>query len=155
MLLKYLLISLLSFTSAFIYTKVIFTPLYKNNHLVKFHNIVLFQKNKIIKNNNYENIFVIDFVPDEDITNIKTIIKLLFGKNINGKIRIFYYNKITKKEIIYELYETNQKLCNKNVMKSYDKNIYNIINEWNSTFNLYTHNCKHFSNYFTKLCNKI
>jgi hypothetical protein len=93
---------------------------------------------------------MIDFSADEDISNINIIKKILFGKNIKGKIRIFYFDKISKEDIIKELNNKNQKLCNKNIIKSYDNHIYNIINDWNLTYNVYNHNCIHFSNYFVK-----
>jgi hypothetical protein len=148
--LKYFILNLFICAYSFISTKIIHTPIYENNQLIKLHNVILFQKNKYIIKNNYEDIFMIDFSADEDISNINIIKKILFGKNIKGKIRIFYFDKISKEDIIKELNNKNQKLCNKNIIKSYDNHIYNIINDWNLTYNLYNHNCIHFSNYFIK-----
>ena len=101
-----------------------------------------------------EDIFIIDFSPNEDITNKDVIKKLLFGQNINSKIRLLYFDKIKKEDISKEL-NNNAKICNINLLKSYDKNIYNIINNWNTSFNLYNHNCKHFSKYLVTTINKI
>jgi hypothetical protein len=94
-----------------------------------------------------ENIFVIDFSPSDDITNKNTIQKMLFGKNINGKIRLLYFNKINKKDIPKEL-DNSRNICNINIMKSYDINIYNIVKNYSNFFNLYNNNCRHFSDYF-------
>jgi hypothetical protein len=147
MILKYLILSSIICVSAFISTKIINTPIYENNQILKLHNVVLFKKNGLIDENNLENIFCIDFSPSEDITNKTTIKKMFLGKNINGKIRLLFFNKIKKNDIPKEL-DNNKNLCNINIMKSYDMNIYNIINNWNKFFNLYNHNCRHFSNYF-------
>lgn len=154
MILKYLLFNLLSSTYAFISTKIISTPIFDNNQLSKFHDIVLFKKNKLINDFILEDIYCIDFSPNQDITNRDVIKKIILGHNIEGKVRIFYFNKITKEEIAKEL-DYNQKFCNINIIKSYDKDIYDIINNWNTSFNLYNHNCKHFSKYFVKSVNKI
>lgn len=139
----------LSCTYAFISTKIINTPVYGNNQILKLHDIILVKKNKLINENNLEDVFIIDFSPDEDITNKIVIKKLLLGKKINGKIRVLYFDKISKKDISKEL-NNDAKLCNINLLKLYDKNIYDIIDNWNTSFNLYNNNCKHFSKYFVK-----
>jgi len=154
MILKYFLLNLISYTYGFISTKIISTSIYENNQISKLHDIVLFKKNKLINDSILEDIFVIDFSPNEDITNRDVIKKLLFGQNITSKIRLLYFDKIKKEDISKELNNIT-KLCNINLLKSYDKNIYNIINSWNTSFNLYNHNCKTFSKYFVLSINKI
>jgi len=149
------LYNILFYTCALIKTKIIRTPIFETIPLIKLHDVVLFyditQSNKLIENNyEYKNIYIIDYTPIENISQLSVILKMLSGENIKGEVNIFYFDKINKKNIIDQSYK---KFPSK--FKKFNKNIYKIVNSWNSSFNLYNHNCKHFSNYFTKEINKI
>lgn len=147
--------NILLFLSLLPKTKIINTPIFENFNMIKLHNVVLLNEQYINLNTEdthslhfeYKNIYIIDYSPIEDITKPDVLLKIILGKNINGKVNIFYFDKIEKKDIINQSYK---KISSK--IKLLNKKIYKIIDSWDSSFNLYNHNCRHFSHYFVKSC---
>jgi hypothetical protein len=162
MILKYFCFALVGYASAYISTQILRTPVFK---YFKVHDIVVFTEEKQYLRDEYNNIFIVDFSPCEDITNHKTIQKMVLGKNIRGKINIIYFDRIKKKNIINEYFKgkDNPMLHYELSTHSLDsinyhlipKNIYDIIDKWSLSFNIYNHNCKHFSDYFVSAIDKI
>lgn len=153
--------NILLFLSLLPKTKIINTPIFENFNIIKLHNVVLLhdqcinlntQINYNINENTkqYKNIYIIDYSPIDDITKPDVLLKIILGKNINGKVNIFYFDKIEKKDIINQSYK---KIPSK--IKLLNKKIYKIIDSWDSSFNLYNHNCRHFSHYFVKSCDTL
>jgi hypothetical protein len=105
----------------------------------------------ILENPDLNNVYVVDFSPVEDISKPDVLFRMFTGNNIKGKLRVFH---VEKKNIINELGKT-QKLHDLNEIKNYNMDIYNIINNWNTSFNVYNHNCKDFSKYLIKSFNLL
>ena len=107
-----------------------------------------------------------------------TLMKLLFGQNVDSEIRLRYIktdntgdicsvnnnneldNKldtafVEKWDSINKLNEKNTKLLTKNTYNNIDnKELQDIIKTsflWNEYMNLYNHNCQHFSKYVYKI----
>ena len=97
--------------------------------------------------------YLLDYSPMSEL-NISTCLKLFIGKNVPGKTRVVYINDKTNnnkdliKKWVNELHKNKQsgkfpiRYCKLNKM----------IKEWDESFNLYHHNCRHFSNYIMKSC---
>ena len=153
MILLYFLFSFFYYTSSIIIPKVIKTPLYRSIPLIKMHDMIVLEKNNP-EPDYYNKIYVIDFSPFEDISKPEVLIRMFTGNNIKGKLRVFYFDKVLKKNIINELAET-QIIYDVNMIKKYNMDIYNVISNWNISFNLYNHNCKHFSEYIIKSLNLL
>jgi len=128
---------------------------------LKLHHIV------ILSTNSSNGVYSIDFSPYYQ-SNKKTLLKLLFGFNVKAEIRIRYlsnYLLSNNNEFINTWHNMNLKdpyksieltnnilenMCNKKkYCRDYELQIFmkNIINNWTSSMNLYTHNCQHFSNF--------
>jgi hypothetical protein len=112
---------------------------------INLHHIVVFKR----KNHKY----LLDYSPLSEL-NISTCLKLFAGKNVPGKTRIVYINdKNNNNEILIEewikILNAN-KQSGKFPIRYYKLN--KMIKEWDESFNLYHHNCRHFSSYIIKSC---
>jgi hypothetical protein len=115
----------------------------------------------------------LDFTPINQ-TNITTLVKLLFGQNVDAEVRLRYiktdnydknwlntdYNVIdnTIDDTFVKEWDSINKL-NEKMSKQITKNIYNSVKNkqinniikssfiWSEYMNLYHHNCQHFSKY--------
>jgi hypothetical protein len=124
---------------------------------LKLHHIVL------LSTNSNNGVYAIDFSPYYQ-NDKKTLLKLLFGCNVKAEIRIRYLSN--KNNFIDTWHSMNLKdpykskeltnniledMCNKKkkYCRDYDLQLFikDIINNWESSMNLYTHNCQHFSNF--------
>lgn len=112
---------------------------------INLHHIVVFKS----KNHKY----LLDYSPRSEL-NISTCLKLFTGKNVPGKTRIVYINdKTNNNEDMIE--EWVNKLDKNKQSKSFPIRyckLNKIIKEWDESFNLYNHNCRHFSSYIMKNC---
>ena len=147
------------------HTKIIYTPI-TLPFLPHLHPIILFKKsddnlvNNLVNIDNIDNIdmmknvYIIDYTPEEDLDlkkDLKKLIKILLGRNTNGKIRLVYFENLDHDNIIESWYnETKKSDQNKLIKNLNDKNINNIINKYNKNFNLYNNNCINFKDYFIK-----
>jgi hypothetical protein len=143
--------------------KLINTPIYNSVPILKLHSIAVLQNNNNLEKLNNENndVFLIDFSPVEDISSPNVIFKLLQGKKIPGKIRVFCISKSLLKDTITKdnclqntkfIDNLDPKLNNENIKKleKIDSYLVNIINSWGSSFQVYNRNCRHFTNYLKK-----
>jgi hypothetical protein len=124
--------------------KVIKTPIFHST--CKLHDVTLFTYGSFSK----QNIYAIDFCPVEDIQNFNVVLKIILGRRVNGSIRIFklrrrgflltsqFLNGITREEFEEQAIED---------IKKVDIKLYNLIKEWDTSFQLYGRNCKHFRRY--------
>jgi hypothetical protein len=103
---------------------ILHTKIYK---LFNFHNLVL------LENNINKDTYLIDFVPEVDITNPINIIKLISNQNGKGKIYIYSYESLDEHQHKRKIKQINDKIN--------DENINDIINKFNTSFNLYNNNC--------------
>jgi len=112
---------------------------------INLHHIVIFKR----KNHKY----LLDYSPISEL-NISTCFKLFIGKNVPGKTRIVYINDKTNNN--EDMIEEWVKKLDKNKQSGkfpirYCK-LNKMIKEWDESFNLYHHNCRHFSSYIIKNC---
>ena len=134
------------------------TPIYKSIPIFPLHSIVILKNNDFKKDKN--EVFAVDFCPDEDIEKPNVIFKLLQGKKIQGRVRVFHFsnfssepfknNLYSKKTTIFE--NSDRQLTNENLKKLeyIDPYIVSIIKLWGSSFQIYNRNCRNFSNFFKK-----
>jgi hypothetical protein len=112
---------------------------------INLHHIVVFKKN----NHKY----LLDYSPISEL-NISTCLNLFLGKNVPGKTRIVYINNKNNnkeyliKEWIKNLHKNKQSVKFPMGYRKLNK----MIKKWDKSFNLYHHNCRHFSNYVIKSC---
>jgi hypothetical protein len=125
---------------------------------LKQHHLVLLSKN--------DDVYSIDFTPVDDRTRSKTLLNLLFGKDVAGEIRL----RCIKDANIYEeekimkiwdnsLTEAESRALSNSIYKSIkDEQIKEVVDKlisWNQdknqTMNLYVRNCQHFSRYAKKI----
>ena len=140
------------------------TPILSVFPKLKLHHIV------ILSTNSSNGVYAIDFSPYYQ-SNKKTLLKLFFGFNVQAEIRIRYlsnYLLSNNNEFINTWHNMNLKdpykskeltnnilenMCNKKkYCRDYDLHLFikYIINNWESSMNLYNHNCQHFSNFIKK-----
>jgi hypothetical protein len=125
--------------------------------ILKLHHIVLLYDKK------YNNIYTIDFSPINQ-SSTKTLLKLLFNKNVNAEIRVRLIKNTTlndTNEIIEQWnninnvnYITSQEITNEiynniynNEIKNFIKFIINYYNKNGNSMNLYNNNCQTFSKF--------
>jgi hypothetical protein len=146
--------------------KFINTPIYKSNPFCLFHSVVLLQNNECEKLNNEKNdVFAIDFSPIEDITSPNNILKLLLGKQIQGKVRIISFPKDIYKTIFKDPFTNNLYSKNINIFEDFNSQLTNInlnkiekidpylvsiIKSWGSSFQIYNRNCRNFSKFLQR-----
>lgn len=134
---------------------------------IKLHHIILLSENP------NHHVYTLDFTPINQ-TNITTLVKLLFGQNVDAEVRLRYiktdhydknwitthYNAIdnTIDDTFVKEWDSMNKL-NEKMSKQLTKNTYKNINNkqvqniikssfaWHQYMNLYCHNCQHFSKY--------
>lgn len=123
------------------YTKIINTPICSNK-LLKFHHIVLLKKTPFMDNQTvYYDMHAIDFLP------CGNLFEILLGRDVRGKVRIFYFYKCVASDIHKTIIQQGHIYQKNNVNpKLYDK-----IKKWDLRFNLYNRNCHHFSNFLLSL----
>jgi hypothetical protein len=141
------------------------TPILSVFPKLKLHHIVLLSTNRT------NGVYAIDFSPYYQ-SNKKTLLKLFFGFNVQAEIRIRYlsnyllnnnvdfidnWHNMNPKDPYKSKELTNnilENMCNKKkkYCRDYDLQLFikDIINNWESSMNLYTHNCQHFSNFVKK-----
>ena len=144
-----LVLLLCNITTSIFYTKIIYTPVYLDKFF-NHHHIVLLQKYPFIKNQTeYNNIYAVDFVP------CGNLFEIILGKELEGLVRISYIKKSNICNIYknikeyHKLYHTKNNIKNLDKIKDIDINIYNKIQNWKLTFQLYKNNCQHFANNLT------
>lgn len=112
---------------------------------INLHHIVVFKR----KNHKY----LLDYSPMSEL-NISTCLNLFLGKNVPGKTRIIYINNENnnKEDLVKEWIKIlrENKHSGKFPMGYYKLN--KIVKNWDESFNLYHHNCRHFSNYVINNC---
>ena len=82
---------------------------------------------------------------------------MFLGYELPGIIRVIHIEKSSEEKLIedwHNVVKTNPDY--KNYLNKFgDKRVNNIIEKWETTFNVYSHNCRHFSAYFSKEIEKI
>jgi len=146
------------------------TPIFSNNKILNIHHSVGLYKNK--QDNTYKHMYIVDFGPNIPIDNPQNIGKLLLGNHVNGKIRVFYFDTMNHNYLLDNFNDivntsTNRiiitkELCDCNILDgdffTYNTELYTILeptNNWDLNFQLYTHNCQHFSKYFVRQTNNF
>lgn len=120
--LLYLFLFLINIYSKIYKITILHTQVYK---LFNFHKLILIENNK--------DKYLMDFAPIVDITKPNNIIKLLSNQNVQGKIYIYNYDSLDEHQYKKSIKQINDKIN--------DENINDIINKFNTSFNLYNNNC--------------
>jgi len=134
------------------------SPIFHFIPFVKLHHIIMVKKGKDGPNiinwptDKFRDVYMIDYVPKDSIVDARVCLKLLMGKNITGEYRALHFKHLSRKNLIDEwhkrtLTDTSYK---RTLRRLGSKEICKILDGWSSPFNLYNHNCRHFSNYFIK-----
>lgn len=125
---------------------------------LKQHHLVLLSKN--------DDVYSIDFTPVDDRTRSKTLLNLLFGKDVAGEIRLrcikdtnvyeeekimtIWDNSLTEPESRALSISTYYSIKDEQIKEVVDKLI-SWKSDKNQTMNLYVRNCQHFSGYAKKI----
>ena len=134
------------------------TPIFGNNKLFNWHDVVF------LHNDEYQHVYVVDFSPNVPIDKPSNICKLLFGKRVQGKLRVFFFESMNQDYLIENYNDIvvnmsnsitiTDKLCSGNFDKMSPmqrKEMGKIVDfalDWDLDFHLYSHNCKDFSKYY-------
>ena len=132
-------------------TKVLHSPIYHATPMCNLHSVILFKEGDFENpNNEFNDVFAVDFCPFEDIGSPQVILKLLSGKTIQGKIRVFHFDNILYPDLIRELLRDDPPKNGLKQLEEVDPYLTSIIKSWGSSFQLYTRNCRHFSRYLCR-----
>jgi hypothetical protein len=147
MLFLQVLLLVINVASRKLFTKVIQSPIFESNKLCNYHHIVLLKETPFIDDKyEYSNIYAVDFSPSDDITDSSIVWKLFLGKEVRGKIRMIYFDKIDYFSLVSS--SLDQYIpCSIDHIKELDPILYHKINSWNPVFKLYSRNCQHFGRY--------
>jgi hypothetical protein len=132
---------------------------------IKWHHLTILQNNSCSRY--AKDLYLVDFTPLEDTTNLHTMIRMGLGQRILGEIRIrkFVLPKrdrlaleptLDSKSIIDLWTEQNEKLTVQESIKTTQKTYNSVVDpemkefldwicQWNTDFYIYTHNCQHFA----------
>jgi hypothetical protein len=124
---------------------------------LKLHNVVFLQKNKenikACEESKLKDVYLIDVTPKKQ-PDFVGYVKMFLGYNIPGIIRFIHLKETTQQTLVDDWVNiTEARGCanyEKNRKKLGDKKITEIIDAWPASFNVYTHNCQHFSDYLIK-----
>jgi len=99
-------------------------------------------------NKELRDVYIIDYTPKIQ-QNAVDYMKLFLGYKIPGIVRVIYLPKSTQKTLVNDWFSviTSNPDYTKIINNMCDENVSRIINNWDSSFNLYLHNCQHFSGY--------
>jgi hypothetical protein len=110
-------------------------------------NLLLSNTKSNTNTNVLKDVFMVDFSPAQAL-NFTEIVKLCFGLSIPGIVRVIYFETLAKENITTEWYKQKQDQPPYKDVELPFSNCSHFITEWDSSFHLYNHNCKHFSKYF-------
>ena len=142
-------------------TRVINTAILPVYPHLKFHHIILVkpdssakrrEKNmKALDVDKLNDLYIIDYTPKKQ-PDFLGYIKLLLGYETEGIIRMIHLKKTNENRIVEDWFISVQQTRDYDtiIKKLNDKKIKRIINNWNTSFNLYSNNCQHFSEFIIK-----
>ena len=128
----------------------------KLNKFKVFNQFKVKQKNELTKYNELNNLYVFDYTPKQQPDAVGYI-KMFLGYKLPGIVRVIHIKKSTEENLIEDWHNIvmsnpDYKKC---LAKFEDKRVNNIIEKWDTSFNVYSHNCRHFSSYFSTELEKI
>ena len=147
-------ITMMSVSLFSIQTRIYTTPIFSVLPYLRLHHIILVSKSNdknIFNNPVINDVYILDYSPIEN-ENVKIALKLFLGKKTKGFVRVIHMDEF-KKRTFFEDWK------NKTKFYKYDeghenKIINKIIQNWDTTFHLYTHNCQHFGKYMIEKLKK-
>jgi len=163
-------LNLLSFSSHSYRTKVFNSAIVSFLPELKLHNVVTIKKETKLKNfrimqqhkkkqiesRELNNFYVFDYTPKYQ-PDAFGYVKMFLGYELPGIVRVIHIEKSSEEKLIedwHNIAKTNPDY--KNHLKKFgDKRVNNIIEKWETSFNVYSHNCRHFSSYFAKEIERI
>jgi hypothetical protein len=148
-------LNFLSFSSYSYRIKVFNSAIFSFLPELKLHNVVTVKKEPI-EYNEFNNFYIFDYTPKQQ-PDALGYVKMFLGYDLPGIIRVIHIEKSSEEKLIedwHNVVKTNPDY--KNYLNKFgDKRVNNIIEKWETTFNVYSHNCRHFSAYFSKEIEKI
>jgi hypothetical protein len=122
---------------------------------LKLHNVVAVKKGTK-KCNDFANVYVFDYTPKQQPGAIGYI-KMFLGYKLPGIVRVIHIKKSTEENLIEDWHKLVMENpdCKKCLTKFGDKRVNNIVEKWDTSFNVYSHNCRHFGAYFNKEIEKL
>jgi hypothetical protein len=162
-------LNLLSFSSHSYRTKVFNSAIVSFLPELKLHNVVTVKKEKVNPQCNFKHktanfdssinlndFYVFDYTPKQQ-PDALGYVKMFLGYELPGIIRVIHIEKSTEEKLIDDWHNISKTKPDykKHLKKFGDKRINNIIEKWETSFNVYSHNCRHFSSYFSKEIEKI
>jgi len=134
---------------------------------LKLHNVVTVKKETKIekikllnqskkRSSELNNFYVFDYTPKQQPDAVGYI-KMFLGYELPGIVRVIHIEESTEEKLIedwHNIVKSNPDY-KKHLKKLGDNRINNIIYKWEMSFNVYSHNCRHFSNYFSTEIEKI
>lgn len=133
-----------------LFTKVFGTPIYDLNQICVQHHMVLLKETPFDPHQQeYTDIYAIDFSPTNDITDWKNVLQILLGKTITGKIRLVYFDHITNEALFRDPLH-KQPNVPLEAIQYLDNDLYNTIVQWEPKFQIYLRNCQHFARYVVR-----
>lgn len=163
-------LNFLSFSSHSYRTKVYNSAIISFLPELKLHNVVTVkketklnkfkilqrEKKRTIESSELNNFYVFDYTPKEQ-PDAFGYIKMFLGYKLPGIIRVIHIEETSEKNLIEDWHKLAMKTPDyeKHLKKFGDKRVNNIIEKWEKPFNVYSHNCRHFSAYFSKEIEKI
>jgi hypothetical protein len=142
-------------------TRVINTAILPVYPHLRFHHIILVkpdssakqrEKNgKVLDIEKLNDLYIIDYTPKKQ-PDFLGYIKLLLGYETEGIVRIIHLKKTNENRLVDDWFNSVQQTCDydANIKKLNDRKIKKLINNWNTSFNLYSNNCQHFSEFIVK-----
>lgn len=128
----------------------------KERKLQKFNLLNQFKKKQKRASNNFDDFYIFDYTPKQQ-PDALGYIKMFLGYELPGTVRVIHIEKSSEEKLIEDWYNiviTNPDY-KRHLKKFGDKRVNNIIEKWGASFNVYSHNCRHFSNYFSKEVEKL
>lgn len=130
-----------------LFIKVVQLPIYDNNQICAQHHIVLLNTVPFEQGQQeYDDVYAVDFSPSNDITDCTVAIQLLLGKTMPGKIRFVYFDHISDDQLFRESLR-NRPTAPIQLLEYIDCELYYKIVDWDPVFQLYMRNCQHFGRY--------
>ena len=132
-----------------LFTKMVPTPIYESSQLCSAHHVILLKQTPFQEyESELENIYLLDFSPCDDITNYSTLWKMATGQKIQGKVRLLHLDTCNLSEtFLPSVLENAQTRRPLDTIKDLDRALYNKVQEWDPSCQLYTRNCQHFGRY--------
>jgi hypothetical protein len=124
-----------------LFSKILHTPAILH---LNFHHVALFQKVPF-NQTEYKDVYAIDFSP------CGGLIEVISGKKMKGEVRLLHIENCPanniRERILAEKISRDRSAEILNRIKKIDRKLYDKIQNWDPSFQLYERNCQDFAKY--------